>query len=88
MGIELRQFPALGAWPRRMRALPVVGADAERFSGAMAEVHDIGSELHRGPDGRVHWRDSRPEWPVRHGFIDFVARKFHAGKMMFPPDAS
>ena len=41
-----------------------------------------------GPDGRIHWRDSRLEWPVRHGFIDFVAREFHADKMMFPPDAS
>jgi hypothetical protein len=29
------------------------------------------------------------EWPpIRHGFIDLVAREFHAGKMMFPPDAS
>jgi len=41
-----------------------------------------------GPDGRIHWRDSRLEWPVRHGFIDLVAREFHAAKMMFPPDAS
>ena len=24
----------------------------------------------------------------RHGFVDFIAREFHAGKMMFPPDAS
>ena len=36
----------------------------------------------------VHWRDSRLEWPIRHGFVDLVAREFHAGKMMFPPDAS
>lgn len=41
-----------------------------------------------GPDGRIQWRDSRLEWPIRHGFIDLVAREFHAGKMMFPPDAS
>ena len=41
-----------------------------------------------GPDGRIHWRDCRLEWPVRHGFIDLVAREFHAGKMMFPPKAS
>jgi hypothetical protein len=25
---------------------------------------------------------------VRRGFIDFVAREFHAGKMMFPPQAT
>jgi len=53
---------------------------------AMAEGN-LADEF-EGPDGRVHWRDSRLEWPVRHGFVDFIAREFHAGKMMFPPDAS
>ena len=33
-------------------------------------------------------RDSRIEWPIRRGFIDAVAREFHAGKMMFPPDGA
>ena len=54
---------------------------------SLAEAHNIAAEF-EGPDGRIHWRDSRLEWPVRHGFIDLVAREFHAGKMMFPPDAS
>ena len=40
----------------------------------------------KNPDGRVHWRDSRLEWPIRSGFIDLVGREFHAGKMMFPPE--
>jgi hypothetical protein len=69
-----------------MRAMPLVASDLERMRAAMAHG-GIEAEF-EGPDGRVHWRDSRLEWPVRHGFIDFVAREFHAGKMMFPPDAS
>jgi hypothetical protein len=40
------------------------------------------------PDSEAHLRDSRLEWPIRHGFIGLVVRGFHAGKKMFPPDAS
>jgi hypothetical protein len=70
-----------------MRRISVVAADHERMSKAMAELRSIADEVD-GPDGRVHWRDSRLEWPIRHGIIDLVAREFHAGKIMFPPDAS
>ena len=70
-----------------MRRIPAVAADHERIRKAMAEFHSIADEF-EGPDGRIHWRDSWLEWPVRHGFIDLVAREFRAGKMMFPPDAS
>ncbi|MDB5108442.1 MAG: hypothetical protein JWM69_1383, partial [Candidatus Binatus sp.] len=80
-------FPRLGEWVRAMRALPVVAADGERLRHALAGMHDIASEL-EGTDGKVHWRDSRLEWPVRHGFLEFVMREFNAGKMMFPPDAA
>ncbi|MGH7934672.1 MAG: glutathione S-transferase family protein [Candidatus Binataceae bacterium] len=86
VGIELAQLPALAAWTARMRKLPMVSADIHRAAEAMA-AGNIAEEF-EGPDGRVHWRDSRLEWPVRHGFIDLVAREFHSGKMMFPPDAS
>jgi glutathione S-transferase len=85
LGVKLRDFPALVRWVGRVREIPAVKADFERMRQAMAHVHDISAEL-AGPDGRVHWRDARLEWPVRHGFIDFVAREYHAGKMMFPPD--
>lgn len=71
----------------RMHRLPVVGTDHERIKKAMAELHSLAEE-YEGPDGRIHWRNSRLEWPIRHGFIDLIAREFHAGKMMFPPDAS
>jgi glutathione S-transferase len=86
MRLRMAEFPRLAAWEKRMRAVAVVAADLERARKAMAEGN-IADEF-EGPDGRVHWRDSRLEWPVRHGFVDFVAREFHAGKMMFPPDAS
>jgi hypothetical protein len=65
-----------------MRRTPAVVADRERVSKAMV------ADEFEGPDDRVPWRDSRLEWPIRHGFIDFVTREFHADKMMFPPDAS
>jgi glutathione S-transferase len=87
MGVALRNYPQLVKWMSRMRAMPAVAADLERLRAALAAVHDMQSEL-AGPDGRVHWRDSRIEWPVRHGFIDVLAREFHAQRMMFPPDAS
>ncbi len=87
MGISIREYPRLVAWMGRMRAIPAGAADIERLRAALAAVHDPMSEL-AGPDGRVHWRDSRLEWPVRHGFIDVIAREFHGGRMMFPPDAS
>ena len=61
-------------------------ADHERATKALAET-PIVAEF-EGPAGRIHWRDRRLEWPIRHGFIDLVAREFHAGKMMFPPHAS
>jgi glutathione S-transferase len=82
-----RELPRLQAWAERMRRIPVVVADRERAAKAMAELRSLAAEF-EGPDGRIHWRDSRLEWPIRHGFIDLVAREFHAGKMMFPPDAS
>ncbi len=87
MGVSIRNYPRLVAWMGRMRAIPAVAADIERLRAALAAVHDPASEL-AGPDGRVHWRDSRLEWPVRHGFIDVIAREFRAGRMMFPPDAT
>ena len=86
MHLPMNEFPRLAAWEKRMRAIPLVAADLESARKAMAEGN-IADEF-EGPDGRVHWRDSRLEWPIRHGFVDFIAREFHAGKMMFPPDAS
>ena len=87
MGIELGAMPRLKAWTNKMVSVPAVKGDREPLVRALAKVHDISSEL-VGPDGRIHWRDSRLEWPVRHGFIDFVAREFHGGRMMFPPQAT
>jgi hypothetical protein len=71
----------------RMRNIPAVAADRERASKAWRGVAHIAAEF-EGPDGRIHWRDHRLEWPVRHGFIDLFAREFHAGRIMFPPDAA
>jgi glutathione S-transferase len=87
MRLELAELPRVNAWMERMRAIPAVAADHQRAAKAWKGVHNIAAEF-EGPDGRIHWRDSRLEWPVRHGFIDVVAREFHAGKMMFPPDAA
>jgi glutathione S-transferase len=87
MEIELKQYPALSRWVERMRGIPAVCADFERVRGALSSLKDLKHEF-EGPDGRVHWRDSRLEWPVRHGFIDLVAREFRAGKMMFPPNGA
>jgi glutathione S-transferase len=87
MKVSLRDFPHLGEWLARMRSNGAVRDDFARLTKAVANTHGIEDEL-QGPDGRVHWRDSRLEWPIRHGFIDAVAREYHAGKMMFPPDAS
>jgi glutathione S-transferase len=87
MRLEMAQFPHLNAWMVRMRKIPAVAADHERARQAWQGGHNLAAEF-EGPDGRIHWRDSRLEWPVRHGFIDLVAREFHAGKMMFPPDAA
>ena len=87
MGVNPGEFPQLQTWTGRMRRIPAVAADHKRIGKAMSEMRSIADEF-EGPDGRIHWRDSRLEWPIRHGFIDLVAREFHAGKMMFPPDAS
>jgi glutathione S-transferase len=86
MKIAMDRYPRLGAWMNRMRAIPAVAADNQRIKHALANMHDIASEL-EGPDGKIHWRDTRLEWPVRRGFIDLVVREFRADKMMFPPDA-
>src|SRR2546430_2196593 len=69
MRLSMNEFPRVAAWEKRMRAIPLVAADLERARKAMAEA-DLADEF-EGPDGRVHWRDSRLEWPVRHGFVDF-----------------
>ncbi|HLW72061.1 MAG TPA: hypothetical protein VKS22_15720, partial [Candidatus Binataceae bacterium] len=87
MRIDLAGLPQVAAWMERMRAIPAVAADHQRAAKAWQGVHNIAAEF-EGPDGRIHWRDSRLEWPVRHGFIDLVAREFHAGRMLFPPDAA
>ncbi|MGH7985424.1 MAG: glutathione S-transferase family protein [Candidatus Binataceae bacterium] len=86
VGVKLADFPAVTNWIERMRKLPAVISDRERAHRAAA-VTSIVAEF-EGPDGRIHWRDSRLEWPVRHGFIELVAREFKAGRMMFPPDAT
>ncbi len=87
MRISMKLYPRLAAWTLRTRAVGSVAADLERLKSALAKGHDIISEF-EGPDGKVHWRDSRLEWPIRRGFADFVTREFKAGKMMFPPDAA
>ena len=87
MQISMKPYPRLAAWTLRMRAIECVAADHERLKTALAGGHDITSEF-EGPDGKIHWRDSRLEWPIRRGFLDFVEREFKAGKMMFPPDAA
>jgi glutathione S-transferase len=87
MEIGLDAFPLLAAWSDRMRRVPAIAADRARASKAWQGTHNIAAEF-EGPDGRIHWRDSRIEWPIRHGFGDLVMREFHAGKMMFPPDAA
>lgn len=87
MKLDLSDFPGVRAWMDRMRKIPAVAADRERASKAWAGVHNIAAEF-EGPDGKIHWRDSRLEWPVRNGFVDLVTREFKAGKMMFPPRAS
>jgi glutathione S-transferase len=87
MRISMTPYPRLAAWMQRMREIECVAADHERLKNALAGTHDITSEF-EGPDGRIHWRDSRLEWPIRRGFLDFVTREFNAGKMMFPPDAA
>jgi glutathione S-transferase len=86
MKIEMGNLPRMRAWMDRMRKIPAVSADHDRAAKAWQGVHNIAAEF-EGPDGRIHWRDSRLEWPVRHGFIDLVAREYHADKMMFPPKA-
>ena len=58
MGIDLGGKPRLKAWTTRMTAIPAVKGDRQRLVQALAKVHDISSEL-VGPDGRIHWRDSR-----------------------------
>ena len=87
MALDLSAFPRVTAWIDRMRRVPAVAADRERASKAWQGAHNIAAEF-EGPDGRIHWRDSRLEWPIRHGFGDLVMREFHAGRMMFPPDAA
>jgi glutathione S-transferase len=87
MKLDMSNFPKMRAWMERMRKIPAVVADHERASKAWAGVHNLTAEF-EGPDGRIHWRDSRIEWPVRNGFIDLVAREYHAKKMLFPPKAS
>jgi glutathione S-transferase len=87
MRLDLKDTPHVLAWMERMRLLPAVEADHARAAKAWQGVTNIAAEF-EGPDGRIHWRDSRLEWPVRHGFIEVVAREFRAGKMMFPPDAA
>jgi len=87
MGIALEKLPRLSAWMARMREIPAVAADLERLTAALSSFRDLKVEF-EGPDGRVHWRDSRLEWPLRHGFLDFIAREFRAGRMLFPPEAS
>ena len=87
IGIDLARMPKLAAWLVRIRAVPAIKADLRRVSEALAKGGGIEAEF-AGPDGKIHWRDSRLEWPIRHGFIELIAREFRAGKMMFPPDAA
>jgi glutathione S-transferase len=87
MRLDLKDLNRVTSWMRRMREIPAVAQDRERASKAWQGAHNLAAEF-EGPDGRIHWRDSRLEWPIRHGFVDLVAREFHAGKILFPPDAS
>ena len=80
-------FPNLKKWMHRMREIPAVERCCA-LKDALAKSYDIANAELEGPDGKIHWRDSRLEWPLRRGFADFVLREFNAGKMMFPPDAA
>lgn len=87
MRLDLAALSDVNRWMDRMRQLPAVAADHDRAAQAWQGLPNLAAEF-EGPDGRIHWRDSRLEWPIRHGFIDAVIREFRAGKMMFPPDAT
>ncbi len=87
MRLDMHEWPKLRGWIERMRVIPAVEGDHARAAKAWQGSHNLAAEF-EGPDGKIHWRDARLEWPVRHGFIEVVAREFRAGKMLFPPDAA
>ena len=58
MKIEMGNLPRMRAWMDRMRKIPAVTADHDRAAKAWQGVHNIAAEF-EGPDGRIHWRDSR-----------------------------
>ncbi|MGH7878942.1 MAG: glutathione S-transferase family protein, partial [Candidatus Binataceae bacterium] len=64
MRLDPSATPQVTAWMERMRAIPAVTADHARAAKAWKGVHNLAAEF-EGPDGRIHWRDSRIEWPVR-----------------------
>jgi hypothetical protein len=87
MRLDTANLPGFNGWLDRMRKIPAVAADHDRAAKAWQGKHNLAAEF-EGPDGRIHWRDSRLEWPIRQGFIDLIAREYHAGRMMFPPQAA
>jgi glutathione S-transferase len=89
MGIDLAAdgYPGLAAWTTRVREVPCVQADLRNVAAALEHLKGNLAAEFEGPDGKIHWRSDRLEWPIRHGFLSLIDREFAASKVMFPPEA-
>jgi glutathione S-transferase len=76
------RWPGLVAWSRRMRALPAVRRDLDDVRRAAREKFLDGPSPYEAE--KVVWRGDRLEWLFRHGFVEWWAGEWRAGRAVLP----
>ena len=83
LGPERSTVPHVCAWLERMRALPFVRRDLDVVRRGVAEKFH-GREVSPYESERIVWRGDRLEWLFAHGFHDWWAGEWRAGRAIVP----
>ena len=74
------RFPKLGAWLKRLRALPPFAADLER-AGEFVQRFLSGDTHERT---KIFWRGDRIEWMLAHGYHAWFMNEIERDRVLWP----
>lgn len=73
------EFPRLGAWYRRMRALDECAQDLQRTKNYLSNPAALTVERHK-----LFWRGDRIEWMLARGFHEWFMREIREDRVLWP----
>lgn len=79
VAFDEERFPALVAWYKRMRALPICQADLARVKSYLANPATLDIERHK-----IFWRGDRLEWILARGYHHWLVREIEEQRVIWP----